>query len=84
MTIQHETSFANTLFTPLGTSFLEAPFHLILRDENDIVYASNVRSGLNYRIAHRVSDYRQPPSSLQQHRMLGVPKNLDRRIVELA
>ncbi|MHC4509997.1 MAG: hypothetical protein ACYTAO_13735, partial [Planctomycetota bacterium] len=79
-----DTSLANTLFTPLGTSFLEAPFHLLMRDENDIVYASNVRSGLDYRIAHRVSDYRQPPSSLQQHRMLGVPKNLDRRIVELA
>ncbi|UCC97927.1 MAG: transglutaminase domain-containing protein [Phycisphaerales bacterium] len=84
MTVQHETPLANTLFTPLGTSFLEAPFHLILRDENDIVYASNVRSDLNYRIAHGVSDYRKPPTSLQQHRMLGVPRNLDRRIVELA
>lgn len=84
MTIQHESSFANTLFTPLGTSFLEAPFHLIFRDENDIVYASNVRSGLNYRIAHRASDYRKPPTGLWGHRMLGVPRGLDGRVVELA
>jgi transglutaminase-like putative cysteine protease len=84
MTIQHELSFANTMFTPLGTSFLEAPFHLIFRDDNDIVYASNVRSGLNYRIAHRVSDYRKPPSGFQQHRMTGLPRNLDPRIDELA
>jgi len=82
--IQHESPYADAIFTPLGTSFLEAPFHLILRDENDIVYASNVRKGLNYRVAYSMSDYRSRPATLQHHRMLGVPRDLDRRVVELA
>jgi transglutaminase-like putative cysteine protease len=84
MTIQHETSRADAIFTPLGTSYLEAPFHLILRDENDIAYASNVRKGLNYRIAYSMSDYRSRPGTLQHHRMLGVPRDIDQRVVDLA
>jgi transglutaminase-like putative cysteine protease len=84
VTIQHESRFADAVFTPLGTSFLEAPFHLVLRDENDIVYASNVRSGLNYRIAHTMSDYRKPPMDVQARRMLGVPRDLDPRIRQMA
>jgi hypothetical protein len=84
MAIQHESPYADAIFTPLGTSFLEAPFHLILRDENDIVYSSNIRKGLNYRVAYGMSDYRSRPSNLQHHRMLGVPRDLDQRIVELA
>jgi hypothetical protein len=84
MAIQHESPHADAIFTPLGTSFVEAPFHLILRDENDIVYASNVRKGLNYRVAYSMSDYRSRPASLQHHRMLGVPRDIDQRVVELA
>lgn len=82
--IQHESQYADAIFTPLGTSFLEAPFHLMLRDENDIVYASNIRRGLNYRVAYSMSDYRSRPSGLQHRRMLGVPRDLDPRVVELA
>jgi hypothetical protein len=84
MTIQHESAYADAIFTPLGTSFLEAPFHLILRDENDIAYASNIRNGLNYRIAYSMSDYRNRPGTLQHHRMLGVPRDIDQRVVDLA
>ncbi|MEK7996962.1 MAG: transglutaminase domain-containing protein, partial [Planctomycetota bacterium] len=84
MTIQHESAYADAIFTPLGTSFLEAPFHLILRDENDIAYASNIRKGLNYRVAYGMSDYRNRPANLQHHRMLGVPRDIDQRVVELA
>jgi len=82
--IQHESPYADAIFTPLGTSFLEAPFHLMLRDENDIVYASNIRKGLNYRVAYSLSDYRSRPSGLQHHRMLGIPRDLDPRVAELA
>ena len=84
MTIQHESAHADAIFTPLGTSFLEAPFHLMLRDENDIAYASNVRKGLNYRVAYSMSDYRNRPGTLQHHRMLGVPRDIDQRAVNLA
>ncbi len=84
MAIQHESAHADAIFTPLGTSFVEAPFHLVLRDENDIVYASNLRKGLNYRVAYSMSDYRSRPASLQHHRMLGVPRDLDPRVVDLA
>jgi protein-glutamine gamma-glutamyltransferase len=84
MTIEHESRFADAVFTPLGTLFLEAPFHLIFRDENDIVQVSNVRAGLSYRIGYRLTDYRRPPDGLQELRMLGVPRNLDRHIAALA
>ena len=84
MTIQHESAYADAIFTPLGTSFLEAPFHLMLRDENDIAYASNIRKGLNYRVAYSMSDYRNRPGTLQRHRMLGVPRDIDQRVVDLA
>ena len=84
MTIQHESSHADAIFTPLGTAYLEAPFHLMLRDENDIAYASNIRNGLNYRVAYSTSDYHNRPGTLQHHRMLGVPKDVDQRVVDLA
>jgi hypothetical protein len=84
MTIQHESRLADAVFTPLGTSFLEASFHLVLRDENDIVYAPRPHSGLNYRIAYKTSDYRRPPTEFQERRMLGVAKDLDPNIPILA
>ena len=84
MTIQHESRLADAVFTPLGTSFLEASFHLVLRDENDIVYAPRPQSGLNYRIAYKMSDYRRPPTEFQERRMLGVPRDLDERVRQLA
>jgi transglutaminase-like putative cysteine protease len=84
MTIRHESLFADAVFTPLGTSFLEAPLNLLLRDEDDIVYARNLRSALSYRIAYTKSAYRKPPTGPQGRRMLNVPGQLDPRIYQLA
>ncbi len=84
MTIRHESMLADAVFTPLGTSFIEVPFDYVQRDDNDIVYAPNSRSGLNYRIAYTKSDYQRPPQLIQRRRMLDVPKDLDLRIGQLA
>ena len=80
MTVKHESRFANAVFTPLGTSFLEAPFNLMLRDKHDIVYAPKMRTGLNYRIAYTTAARRggQPTG------MLNIPNHLDPRIRQLA
>jgi hypothetical protein len=63
MTVRHESQLADAVFTPLGTSFLEAPLSLLLRDDNDILHAPNLRSGLSYRIAYTKSPHRKPPTS---------------------
>ena len=84
MTIRHESQFADAVFTPLGTSFLAAPLNLMLRDDDDIVYAPKLRSGLNYRIAYTKSAYRKPPTGVQGRRMLNIPSQLDRRVHQLA
>jgi hypothetical protein len=79
MTIRHESRFDDTMFTPLGTSFIEAPVNLLMRDDDDIVYNPKFRSGLYYRIAYTKSDSQKPPTG-----MLNVPNELDPRIHELA
>ena len=84
MTIRHESQFADAIFTPLGTSFLEAPLELLLRDDNDIVYAPKLRSGLNYRIGYAKSAYQKPSTGLRGRRMLDIPTQLDPRIHQLA
>ena len=84
MTIRHEAQFADAVFTPLGTSFLEAPLNLLLRDDDDIVYAPKFRSGLNYRIAYAKSAYQKPPTGVQGRRTLNIPSHLDPRIHQLA
>ena len=80
MTVKHESRFANAVFTPLGTSFLEAPFNLMLRDKHDIVYAPKMRTGLNYRIAYTTAARR----GRQPTGMLNIPNHLDPRIRQLA
>ena len=84
MTIQHVSRFADALFTPLGTSILQAPLRLVLRDNNDIVYSHRLRLGLNYRVYYRDQAHRRPPSSIQYRRMLDVPTKLDQRVHRLA
>lgn len=84
MMVQHVSRLADTLFTPLGTSLLQAPLHLILRDNNDILYAPRLRIGLNYRITFRDQPYRKAPTRIQYRRMLDVPNKLDRRVHDLA
>jgi hypothetical protein len=84
MTIQHVSRFADALFTPLGTSVIQAPLRLILRDNNDILYAPRLRIGLNYRIGFRDQAHRKPPTRIQYRRMLDVSGKLDPRVYELA
>jgi transglutaminase-like putative cysteine protease len=84
MTIRHEFWFADTMFTPLGTSFLEAPLNLLLRDDDNIVYARNLHSGSSYGIGYTQAANQKPPSSQQARRMLNVPTHLDPRIRQLA
>ncbi len=79
MTIRHESRFDDTMFTPLGTSFIEAPLNLLMRDGDDIVYNPKFRSGLNYRIAYTKSSSQKPPTG-----MLNIPNKLDPRVHELA
>jgi hypothetical protein len=84
MTIRHESKLADVVFTRLGTSFIEAPFNYLQRDENDIIYTPNSRAGLNYRVAYTKSAYQRAPKRNQRRRMLDVPRDLDPRIGELA
>jgi transglutaminase-like putative cysteine protease len=84
MTIRHESMLADVVFTPLGASFIEAPFNYLQRDDNDIVYAPNSRSGLNYRVAYTKSAYQKSLRLIQRRRMLDVPGNLDPRVSRLA
>ncbi len=84
MSIRHETQLADAIFTPLGTSFVEAPLNLLLRDEHDILITRNIRSGLNYRIGYTKTAYQKRPNSLQTRRMLNIPAHLDPRIHDLA
>ncbi|MHC4324413.1 MAG: transglutaminase-like domain-containing protein [Planctomycetota bacterium] len=84
MAIRHESRLADAVFTPLGISFIEAPFNYLQRDDNDIIYTPNSRTGLNYRMAYTKSAFRRPPRVSQKRRMLNVPRNLDLRIDQLA
>jgi len=79
MTIRHESRFNDTIFTPLGTAFIEAPLNLLMRDDDDIVYNPKFRSGLYYKIAYTKS---APQESPDGHR--NTPNDLDPRIHQLA
>ncbi|MHC4727023.1 MAG: transglutaminase family protein [Planctomycetota bacterium] len=81
MTIRHESRFDDTMFTPIGTSFIEAPVNLLMRDDDDIVYNPKFRDGLYYRIAYIKSAPQKPPRG---RGMLNIPNELDPRIHELA
>jgi len=84
MTVRHETTIANLIFTPLGTCFLEAPFNFVMCDDDDIVYPPNVRSNLTYRIAFATSAGRRRPGIMQRYRLLEIPPELDPRVTQLA
>lgn len=80
MTVKHETRFDDTMFTPLGTSYIEAPVNLLMCDGDDIVYNPRFRTGLYYRITYTRSDSQKPP----REGKLNIPNELDPRIYELA
>ena len=79
MIVRHETRFDDTMFTPLGTSFIEAPVDLLMQDGDDIVYVPKFRDGLFYRIA-----YRRSASQKYKIGKKNIPSDLDPRIYELA
>jgi hypothetical protein len=79
MTIRHESRFDDTMFTPLGTSYIEAPVNLLMHDSDSIVYNPKFRTGLYYRIAYVKSASYKPPRGSRN-----IPNDLDPRIRELA
>jgi hypothetical protein len=79
MTIRHESRFDDTMFTPLGTSFIEAPLNVLMRDGDNIIYNPKFHSGLSYRIAYTKSASQKPPTG-----MMNIPNELDPRVHELA
>jgi hypothetical protein len=79
MTIRHESRFDDTMFTPLGTSFIEAPLNVLMRDGDNIVYNPNFRSDLLYRIAYTKSISQKTPTGNKN-----IPNELDPRIHEMA
>lgn len=84
MTIRHEAQIADAVFAPPATAFLEAPFDLVLRDENDIVYPPRRRSSASYRLGYAESAPRNAPHDVHLRRLLKLPGELDRRIEALA
>jgi len=79
MTVRHESRFDDTMFTPLGTSLIDAPLNLLMRDDDDIIYNPKFRSDLTYRIAYTKSSSQKRPTG-----MLNIPNELDPRVRQLA
>jgi hypothetical protein len=84
VTIRHESSIGDAMFTPLGTCSVEAPFSLLMHDDDDIVSSPNVRNRLTYRAAYATSFAGNPPTRDQWRRMVGIPNQLDPRIRQSA
>jgi transglutaminase-like putative cysteine protease len=84
MTVRHEAKIGNAIFTPLGAAYLDAPYNLLLRDDDDILYPPNVRANLSYRIVYAPSARGRAPFGPQSNRMLDIPMRLDSRVSQLA
>jgi transglutaminase-like putative cysteine protease len=73
------------MFTPLGTCFVEAPFALLMRDDDDTVKSPNVRNRHTYRVGYAAAPSSQPPAGSQLRRLTAVPGQLvDQRLQGLA
>jgi len=83
--IRHESSVGDSMFTPLGTCFVEAPFSLLLRDDDDTVNSPNVRNRQTYRVGYAAVPGSQPPTGSQLRRLTAVPSQLvDQRLQQIA
>lgn len=80
MTIRHEFQFDDAAFAPLGLSYVEASFRLLLRDDDDVIYAPRLPSGRKYRVSYLSSGRHRAPQDVQLRRALDVPSSLDPRI----
>ncbi len=83
--VRHESSVGDSMFTPLGTCFVEAPFGLLLRDDDDTVSSPNVRNRQSYRAGYAAAPDTQPPTGSQLRRLTAVPSQLvDQRLQQIA
>jgi hypothetical protein len=78
--IRHESSVGDAMFTPLGTCFVEAPFSLMMRDDDDTVNSPNVRNRQSYRAGYAASTGSRSPTGSQLRRLTAIPNQLDPRI----
>jgi hypothetical protein len=84
MTVRHESSVIDALFTPLGACSIEAAINTLERDADDGTLRSpESRVNLAYDVAYTTSTSVNPPSSDNIRRMLSLPQ-LDPRIRQLA
>ncbi|NLZ05176.1 MAG: transglutaminase domain-containing protein [Phycisphaerae bacterium] len=84
MMIRHALQFDDAAFAPLDLSYVEAPFKLLLRDDDDIIYTPKLARGKRYRVACLSTPRPVPPQGMQRSRSLDVPASLDPRVEQLA
>ncbi len=84
MVIRHELKFGDAAFAPLGIRHVEGAFKLVLRDDDDIIYAPRLQRGKRYRVVYSPSGRQVAPESTQISRSLDLPATLDPRIEALA
>lgn len=80
VTVRHEVSFGDALFTPLGTCTVETPFGYLNRDDDDIVSSRNLRSRPSYQVGYVTPSAGNPPTDAQRRRMTAAPADLDAQI----
>ena len=81
VTVRHESSIGDVMFTPLGTCSVEAPLNMLMRDSDDTITSPGVRNRMAYRVAYTTSKTGNAPKG----RMLAdVPKHLDPRVQQKA
>jgi hypothetical protein len=79
MTIRHEASLGDVMFTPAGACFVEAPF-VVMRNDDEIVRSQNVRSHQSYRVGYAAAASRRSPTGLQLYHLTELPKSLDPQV----
>ena len=84
VTIRHEVSIGDALFTPLGTCSVETPFGFLNRDDDDIVSSRHLRSRPSYQVGYVTPSAGNPPTEAQRRRMMAVPTHLDPQIGQRA
>ena len=84
MSIRHELPVPDTIFTPLGTLSVEAPFSMLMHNDDDVVSPPQPRTNLSYRVTYTAASRAAAPSSLHVHHMLNLPAQLDPRVRQLA
>jgi transglutaminase-like putative cysteine protease len=85
MTVRHESTVIDALFTPLGVCTIEAPLNTLERDDDDgTLRTRESRANLSYDVAYTTSMSVYPPSGDTIRRMLNLPPQLDPRIRQLA